>query len=626
MASFMQQILPASMNLLTQVWGYGGTANDALTGASLGFVQSSPGPTFEAVRGIPVQVKWQNTISSPYMLAVDPTIHWANPNNNPMYTSSFPAYPPGYPSAQSPVPLVTHLHGGENQSFSDGGPDGWFTSDGQHGSAYSTTEKTDSNAAVYYYPNTQQPTTLWYHDHALGLTRLNVMSGLAGFYLIREPAGSDKVAALLPAGKYEMPLVIQDRTFNTDGSLNYPSVGSDSTMHPYWVNSFLGNAIMVNGKVWPNMNVDTGQYRFRILNGSNSRFYNIRFSNGMSFIQIGSDGGYLKAPATLASLFIGPAERADIIVDFSGLSPGAKVVLQNTALIAATASEKQTLGQIMQFTATSQSGSTPFNLSQAPSPFNPTLSVASFPTLPTATKQRIFTMVEIMNQNSIMESALLDGQTWSAPISEKPEVGTTEDWVIVNPSEDPHPIHLHLIQFQLVQRQAFNGSAYMNDWASLNGTPPLNHTTINVPNLNSYLSGSPQPPQPYEQGWKDTIIVNSGEVVTFRVRFAQQDGSNFPFDATAGPGYVWHCHLLEHEDNDMMRPYKVTQKSTSLVLPVTISAVAVAAAVSLLGYSYQRYRKKRPQASMEPMNQINFLSEQSLPREPEEIGYEKENY
>ena len=223
-----------------------------------------------------------------------------------------------------------------------------------------------------------------------------------------------------------------------------------------------------------------------------------------------------------------------------------------------------------------------------------------------------------------MESALLDGQTWSAPISEKPELGAIEDWVIVNPSEDPHPIHLHLIQFQLVQRQSFNSTAYMDDWASLNGVPPFNHPTINVPNLNSYLSGSPQSPQPYEQGWKDTIIVNSGEVVTFRVRFAQQDGSSFPFDATAGPGYVWHCHLLEHEDNDMMRPYKLTQK-TSLALPLTVSAVAVAAAISL-GYSYQRYRKKRPQANAGSINQLDFLGEHDGTQQPEEIGYETEDY
>ena len=458
MASFTEQILPPSMNLLTQVWGYGGTANDAITGATLGFVQSSPGPTFEAVRGIPVQVEWQNKISSPYMFAVDPSIHWAAPNNNPMPASPFPAYPPGFPSAQTPVPLVTHLHGGENQSFSDGGPNAWFTSDGKHGSSYSTYSKTDSNAAVYYYPNMQQPTTLWYHDHALGLTRLNVSSGLAGFYLIREQR-SDKVAAVLPTGKYEMPLVIQDRSFNTDGSFYYPSVGSDPNDHPYWVNSYLGNTIMVNGKVWPNMNVDRGQYRFRILNGSNSRFYNISFSNGMSFIQIGSDGGYLKSPATLTSLLMAPAERADIIVDFSALAPGATVVLQNTALITSTAEQTQTVGQIMQFTATSQTGSTPFDLASAPNPFNPTLAAASFPTLPNATKQRVLTMVEVSNQNNVMEEALLDGQTWSAPISETPELGATEEWIIVNPSMDPHPIHIHLVQFQLVQRQTFNGDS-----------------------------------------------------------------------------------------------------------------------------------------------------------------------
>ena len=376
---------------------------------------------------------------------------------------------------------------------------------------------------------------------------------------------------------------------------------------------------MVNGKVWPNMNVDMGQYRFRILNGSNSRFYNINFSNGMSFIQIGSDGGYLKAPVTLTSLLMAPAERADIIVDFSGLSPGAKVILQNSALITSTAEETQTVGQIMQFTATSQTGSTPFNLAQAPNPFNPTLSVASFPTLPKATKQRILTLFEVMNQNSIMVEALLDGQTWSAPISEKPELGTTEDWIIVNPTMDPHPIHLHLIQFQLVQRETFDATAYMEEWIALNGEPPFNHPTINVPNLNSLslkLGGAASTVRARLERHNHSEL---GEVVTIRVRFAQQDGSSFPFDATAGPGYVWHCHLLEHEDNEMMRPYKVTQK-TSITLPLTISGVAVAVAAFLSAYSYQRNRKKRSQASAGSINQLDLLGEYSETQQPEEIG------
>jgi FtsP/CotA-like multicopper oxidase with cupredoxin domain len=301
------------------------------------------------------------------------------------------------------------------------------------------------------------------------------------------------------------------------------------------------------------------------------------------------------------------------------------VILQNSALTTNTAEQTQTVGQIMQFTATSQTGSTPFDLAYPPNPFNPTLAVASFPTLPKATKQRILTMVEIFNQNNLMVAALLDGQTWSAPISEKLELGTTEDWIIVNPSMHPHPIHLHLVQFQLVQREAFDGAAYMKEWIALNGNPPFSHPTINVPNLNSYLSNLVKPPQPNEQGWKDTITVNSGEVVTIRVRFAPQDGSSFPFDATAGPGYVWHCHLLEHEDNEMMRPYKITQK-TSIVLPVTISVVAVSVAAFLLLYSYQRKRKKRPQTSVESTNQLNFLGEHSETQQPEEIGNEKGDY
>jgi len=211
---------------------------------------------------------------------------------------------------------------------------------------------------------------------------------------------------------------------------------------------------------------------------------------------------------------------------------------------------------------------------------------------------------------------LLDGQTWGAPISETPELGATEEWLLLNPSMDVHPIHIHLVQFQLVQRQALNGAAYMDEWTALNGTPPFNHPTINVPDLIQFLSGSPQSPQPNEECWKDTIIVNSGEAVTIRVRFAPQDGSSFPFDATAGPGYVWHCHLLEHEDNEMMRPYKITAPKASVVLPLTVSAVAAAAAAAAIGYSYQRVRKKRQQTSVE----LNFLGDNNETDQYEEIG------
>jgi FtsP/CotA-like multicopper oxidase with cupredoxin domain len=343
----------------------------------------------------------------------------------------------------------------------------------------------------------------------------------------------------------------------------------------------------------------------------------------MSFIQIGSDGGYLKTPVTLTSLLLAPAERADIIVDFSSLAAEAKVTLTNTALIANTAEEKQTVGQIMQFTTADQTAPTPFNLAQSPNPFNPTLATSSFPTLPTPTKQRTLTLLEVLGLNST-KIALLDGQMWDAPISEQPELGTTEEWILVNGTMNSHPIHLHLIQFQLVRREGFDSVTYLENWNALNGQAPFSKPTKNL-NINSYLSNLRIPLQPNEEGWKDTITINAGEVVTIRVRFAQQDGSSFPFDATAGPGYVWHCHLLEHEDNEMMRPYKVAQAG-SIVLPLTAAAVGAAAAATLIGYSYQRKRKKKSQqAEAASLNKQNHLGEHTETQPPEKIDDEKTN-
>ncbi len=292
MTQFTEQILPttdANGNPTgfgqTTVWGYGGIAKDAVTGKYLGYFRNSPGATFDTIRDVPVQVTWTNKITQPEMFAVDSTLHWANPNQIPMMEATMqagmglaPPYPPGYNGqpiqvddttlnpngwdAQSPVPLVTHVHGAVVRSDSDGGPEQWFTADGTHGMDYATAKPTSANSAVYYYPNEQQPATIWYHDHALGVTRLNVMSGLAGFWLIRDPC--DPIANKLPTGKYDIPIAIQDRSFNTDGSMWFPSEGNVPDVHPYWNPEFFGNTIMVNGKVWPNLNVDRGQYFFRM--------------------------------------------------------------------------------------------------------------------------------------------------------------------------------------------------------------------------------------------------------------------------------------------------------------------------------------------------------------------------
>ena len=578
MTSFSQQVLPpgAPNNFpKTNVWGYGGLAKDALTGAPMDFVRNSPGPTFNVTRNVPITVKWKNEITTPHMFAVDPTLHWANPNGlendftnpmMPMFTcANEPGgiclpYPQGYPDAQNNVPLVTHVHGAEVQSTSDGHPDAWFTATDDQGPAYNTITPL-AGGAVFQYPNKQQAATIWYHDHALGITRINVMSGLAGFYLIRDPADTT-VAPLLPQGKYEVPLAIQDRSFNPDGSFYFPTVGLNPTIHPYWMPEFFGNTIMVNGLVWPNMNVDKGTYRFRLLDGSNARFYLLSLVDqttgaNVPFTLIGSDGGYLKAPVTLTQLSIAPGERADILVNFSGLAPGSRVIMRNTAKAPTprgTAADPQTTGQIMQFTVGTATGAT---FPALPTSLNPTLQGAAFPTLPAATKTRILTLQEVMGPLGPTE-ILLDGQKWAADITELPKVGTTEDWVIVNPTADTHPIHLHLVQFQVVSRQGFNVKKYQAAWTALNGMAPLMNPTKNVPSLAPYLQGQSKAPLPEEQAWKDTIQMRPGEVTTIRVRFTAQDGTSFPFDATSGPGYVWHCHIIDHEDNEMMRPYLVT--------------------------------------------------------------------
>jgi len=592
MTYFRQQILPTGTPLVgsldgkTLVWGYQGKVR-LVDGTIVDSFAHSPSSTFEATRGIPSNLTWRNNIDTPQMFAVDPTIHWANPNMMPMNLAPpYPPFPPGYDgtvtplnpngfNAQAPVPLVTHLHGGEVQSFSDGGPDAWFTYNGLQGPSYSTVSPTDPNAAVYFYPNLQQPTTLWYHDHALGMTRLNVMSGLAGFYLLREPAATTPITVPTAAdfdqylrahflyGVSEIPIAIQDRTFFANGELWFPNVGINPTIHPYWFPEFFGNTIMVNGGVWPNLDVTRGWYRFRLLDGSNARFYTLSFDNKMPFTVIGGDGGFLMKPAAVTSVTIAPGERADILVDFSALPVGTKVILTNSAKAPfprGVPADPQTVGQIMQFTVVAASSTPGAPAPVLPAMLNPTLTGALFPTLPTPTTRRILTLKEIVGPAGPL-MVTLNGQHWEGVVTELPKNGTTEDWVIVNLTPDAHPIHTHLVTFQLVSRQPFQASKYATAWLALNAplTPPFPNTYVpKALDPTPYLQGKPVGAAPNEMGWKDTIQMKPGQVTIIRIRFLQQNGTAYPFDPTQGPGYVWHCHIIDHEDNEMMRPYKVT--------------------------------------------------------------------
>ena len=328
----------------------------------------------------------------------------------------------------------------------------------------------------------------------------------------------------------------------------------------------------------------------------------------MPFTLIGSDGGYLKSPVETTSNLFSPAERIDILVDFSKMAPGEKVILKNSALWSAGGTynfpdQEPTLGQIMQFTVTSDEGVKPQEL---PSQLNPTLA-GDFPNLPAPTKTRILTLGEDLSVSPALPMHLfLDGQAWAAPVSETPELGSTEDWVLVN-TFDTHNIHLHLAQFQLVSRQSYNVTAYWNDWIALNGYPfPLNHTTINIPSLDPYLIGEPILPEPSDQEWDDTIIVYSRQITVIRVRFAQLDGSNFPFDATAGPGYVWHCHILEHEDNEMMRPYVVIPASFAVSQELIIATVVLVIAIVLLIIGLKRYQSGSEKKHLPLHRQTNY--------------------
>jgi spore coat protein A, manganese oxidase len=568
-SEFQEQILPPGFPTTT-VFGYGGIVTKVPGTSHSGFFRFSPGATFETIRNIPVQVKWVNDLKDAngdpisHILPVDPTIMWADPNNIGMQMPPFPGFPPGFPDAQTPVPMVPHVHGAEVQSTSDGGPNEWFTANGIHGPDYYTKKQTQPNSAVFYYPNRQDPATIWYHDHALGMTRLNVYAGLAGFFLIRQ--NNDPITNYLPNQKYEYPIAIQDRSFNDDGSLWYPTEGINPDLHPYWYPEFFGTTIMVNGQTWPNLNTEARQYRFRILDGSNARFYTLSLYNQntgrfVPFTQIGTDGGYLPSPALMTEVTIAPGERIDIIVDFHTQPVGSKIIMTNTANApypSGDAPDPATTGQIMRFTVVSRHGS--LNHHDIPA------ILANIPQLVPNQPTKIHTLYEVSGVNGPNE-VMLDGQSFDAPVSELPRVGSTQDWIMVDTTMDAHPMHLHLVQFQLMYRQNFDAMNYTMDWLTANGgsEPPFNHSTVTIP-ITPYLQGSPIAPHPNELGWKDTYQVYPGQIAVFRIRWAPQDvpvsgvhpGQNlFSFDPRVGPGYVWHCHIVDHEDNEMMRPYTV---------------------------------------------------------------------
>ena len=482
----------------------------------------SPGPTFEMTRGVKASVQWINDIEGDHVLTVS-------------------GHPHGIPNAQTQVPYVTHLHGLEVAPDSDGAPEAWYTRT-LKGEKKPIATGTAYQGDTYEYPNSQPATALWYHDHTFGMTSLNVYAGLAGMYIIREPNGAEPNGFVPPDEAHEWPLVIQDRSFNDDGTLAYPSGGEIN---------------VVNGKVWPDMRVEPTRYRFRVLNGANSHAYNLAFPNdGPEITVIGSDGGYLAAPTSVASLPLAAGERADILVDFSQMAEGTSVILNDTSGV-----------EVVRFTV----GESPARLPGLPRPIAklPT-TLNTIPELEPNAPTRTLTL-NISDDGTY----LLDGQAWNGKISEQPRVGATEDWDIVNLTSEDHPIHLHLVQFRIVWRKELQltedmtTSLYKEAWVARNSDKlPLNSATQTVELEEKHLvKGVSKAPAPAEAGWKDTAVVPANTVTRIRIRWAPQDapastlpGDNeFEFIPFGGPGYVWHCHMLEHEDNEMMRPLQLVK-------------------------------------------------------------------
>ena len=479
----------------TTIWGYNGMY---------------PGPTIEARRDHPITVHWINDLPTTHLLPVDTSIQGAE-------------------DFRPAVRNVVHLHDGNTTAEFDGHPDQWYAPNLTEIGPLFVTD-------VFEYPNRQPATTLWYHDHAVGITRLNVYAGLAAFYILRD---KEEKALPLPKGPFEIPIVIQDRTFNPDASLLYPSA---------WVPEFFANTILVNGKVWPFLEVEPRRYRFRILNGSNARFYRLRFDPALPLHVIGVDGGLLDRPVTVDEILLAPAERVDVILDFTNRH-NVTFTLTNSAPAPFPGGDPPDANTsvIMEFRVV-------LPLSGRDRSRIPKRLVTMKDLDPRkAVRTRDLTLNERTEQMCGVERLLLllgtrnlTGRpqpfSWGDSATEYPILGTIEIWRLINTTVDTHPIHLHLVHFQILDRQPYDVVRF--------------ETTGEL-----VFTGPPVPPEPYERGFKDTVRANPGEVTRFITRFADFAGS-----------YVWHCHILEHEDNEMMRRMEIVRCGCLAFEPAASSA------------------------------------------------------
>jgi spore coat protein A, manganese oxidase len=545
----------------------GTTFTDPATGKpiqtlSWGYNTSYLGPTIEARTGRPVVVKYVNGLVGAsgkplqqHLLYVDQTIDGVA--GNPL------------------VRIVPHLHGGHTASAFDGNPRYWFSPD-PHAAANGKGGPA-GNTATYTYENDQPASTLWFHDHALGVTRLNVYAGLAAYYLVRD---AEEDALGLPSGKYEIPLVLQDKSFNDDGSLAYktlpimnPYTGMqmvDPAGNPMFSSppEFFGNTIIVNGVAWPVLEVEPRRYRFRMVNGADSRFFNLWLEvsgrgpqPALQMIQIGAEGGLLPASVVTGTgpgtdgLLLGNGERADVVIDFSDPSlANQTILLRNDAATpfpGGDAPDGITTGRIMAFTVTAPSSGP--DTSRVPA--NPRALVP----LPAPGNERVVDLQELTDIYDVFDDGAnlivprlelrLNGLRFMDPVTETPKLDSVEDWTIVNTTVDMHPMHLHLVAFQVMEKGSFDPEGYTPASGGDMGVLAEGalHPGVAPPECRELPGCDPSQYAllPNEAGPKDTVRVPPGGYVRIRARFDRLGQ------------YMWHCHILAHEEHDMMRPFEV---------------------------------------------------------------------
>jgi spore coat protein A len=441
------------------------------------FGETVPGPTIEARSGHGLLVEWLNALPEKHLFPIDHTLHGAGAD-------------------QPQVRTAVHVHGAKVPPEFDGFPENW---------------QTPGQTALAVYPMLQDAATLWYHDHAMGIERLNQYAGLFGFFIVRDDA-EDGLA--LPRGKYEIPLAFADRLFSADGGLYYPDSGDPKAP---WVPEVYGDAMLVNGKLTPFLEVEPRPYRFRLLNAANSRTFLLSLSNKQSYHQIGTDQGLLPAPVELNQVSLAPGERADIVIDFSG-AQGQRITLNNQSW------------PLMQFRVAVATAGAASATAPAQSPLPNVLRTIRKTPEAEAVKTRLMILREYIDREPRRMLMLLNGVRWHDPVTEQPELDSVEIWSLANTTADIHPIHLHLVRFQVLDRRPFDADEYL-----LSGK--LNYV------------GPATPPPPGDSGWKDTVQTYGETVTRIIVRFEGYVGR-----------YVWHCHLLEHAANEMMRPFDVVAK------------------------------------------------------------------